>query len=491
MDEMWNQFFSLKHDKPRTLQLQIRQQLIDAITNGLIGPNEPLPSSRNLASALKVARNTVIASYKELEFDGYITPKERRGYFVNEQFYESYTSSDNGQQNEPQSPVWHDKLITKKPSTQINIHNPENWQSLPYSFTIGQLDKSLIPYYEWREVVRHSSTLPEIQKWNMDHVDSDDPSLIKQIQSKVLPKRGVWANKDQILITSGSQNAIYMIASLLTKQSTVVGMENPGYPDVRNIFHSKTNNITPIRIDQEGIVVKDISTNTDIIFTTPSHQYPTGVTMSMERRHELLDFASENEIVIIEDDYEAEINFQKKPHPSLKSLDKNNNVIYVGSFSKAFAPGLRLGYMVGPESLIKEAKALRRLMIRHIPANNQRSVALFIGLGHYHNMFTKIQKTNKERWGLINEKINNEPLLSCTPTLGGSSFWIRIPKSIDSEKLSNKLLSKGVAVRSGKTHFLEEDAPSNYLHLGYSAIDTNKINKGMDIIIDEIKSMMA
>ena len=491
MDEMWNQFFSLKHDKPRTLQLQIRQQLIDAITNGLIGPNEPLPSSRNLASALKVARNTVIASYKELEFDGYITPKERRGYFVNEQFYESYTSSDNGQQNEPQSPVWHDKLITKKPSTQINIHNPENWQSLPYSFTIGQLDKSLIPYYEWREVVRHSSTLPEIQKWNMDHVDSDDPSLIKQIQSKVLPKRGVWANKDQILITSGSQNAIYMIASLLTKQSTVVGMENPGYPDVRNIFHSKTNNIIPIRIDQEGIVVEDLTTDTDIIFTTPSHQYPTGVTMSMERRHELLNFAGENEIVIIEDDYEAEINFQKKPHPSLKSLDKNNNVIYVGSFSKAFAPGLRLGYMVGPESLIKEAKALRRLMIRHIPANNQRSVALFIGLGHYHNMFTKIQKTNKERWGLINEKINLEPLLSCTPTLGGSSFWIRIPKSIDSEKLSNKLLSKGVAVRSGKTHFLEEDAPSNYLHLGYSAIDTNKINKGMDIIIDEIKSMMA
>ena len=491
MDEMWNQFFSLRHDKPRTLQLQIRQQLIDAITNGLIGPNEPLPSSRNLAAALKVARNTVIASYKELEFDGYITPKERRGYFVNEQFYESYTSSDNGQQNEPQSPVWHDKLITKKPSTQINIHNPENWQSLPYSFTIGQLDKSLIPYYEWREVVRHSSTLPEIQKWNMDHVDSDDPSLIKQIQSKVLPKRGVWANKDQILITSGSQNAIYMIASLLTKQSTVVGMENPGYPDVRNIFHSKTNNIIPIRIDQEGIVVEDLTTDTDIIFTTPSHQYPTGVTMSMERRHELLNFAGENEIVIIEDDYEAEINFQKKPHPSLKSLDKNNNVIYVGSFSKAFAPGLRLGYMVGPESLIKEAKALRRLMIRHIPANNQRSVALFIGLGHYHNMFTKIQKTNKERWGLINEKINNEPLLSCTPTLGGSSFWIRIPKSIDSEKLSNKLLSKGVAVRSGKTHFLEEDAPSNYLHLGYSAIDTNKINKGMDIIIDEIKSMMA
>ena len=491
MNKMWNQFFSLRHDKPRTLQLQIRQQLIDAITNGLIGPNEPLPSSRNLAIALKVARNTVIAAYKELEFDGYITPQERRGYFVNEQFYENYTNSNEAQPNNPTPPLWLKKLITKKPSIQTNIHNPENWQNLPYSFTIGQIDKRLIPYYEWREVVRHSSTLPEIQKWNIDHVDNDDPSLIKQIQSKVLPKRGVWANKDQILITSGSQNAIYIIASLLVKQNTIVAIENPGYPDVRNIFSFRTDNIIPISVDKDGIVVKEIKSDTNIVFTTPSHQYPTGVTMSMDRRHELLSVAKENNMVIIEDDYEAEINFQKKPNPSLKSLDKDNNVIYVGSFSKAFAPGLRLGYMVAPESFIKEARALRRLILRHIPSNNQRSVALFIGLGHYHNMFTKIQKTNKERWGLINEKINQEPLLSCTPTLGGSTFWIKIPESIDSENLCKKLLSKGVVVRPGNTHFYQDKASSNYLHLGYSAIDTNKVNKGIDIIVKEIKAMMS
>ncbi len=490
MNEMWNQFFSLRHDKPRTLQLQIRQQLIDAITNGLIGPNEPLPSSRNLAKALNVARNTVLAAYKELEFDGYITPQERRGYFVNEQFYENFTDSSEDQLKNITTPVWLDSLITKKPSIKTNIRNPENWQSLPYSFTIGQLDKSLIPYYEWREVVRHSSTLPEIQKWNIDHVDKDDPSLIKQIQSKVLPKRGIWANKDQILITSGSQNAIYIIASLLAKQGTVIGMENPGYPDVRNIFSFRTDNIVPIGIDQDGIIVDEIKPEIDIIFTTPSHQYPTGVTMSMDRRNKLLAIAKENQMVIIEDDYEAEVNFLRKPNPSLKSLDKDNNVIYVGSFSKAFAPGLRLGYMVAPESFVKEARALRRLMIRHIPANNQRSVALFIGLGHYHNMFTKIQKTNKERWGLINEKINQEPLLSATPTLGGSTFWVKIPESIDTEKLCQKLLEKGVAVRPGNASFAEKKPPANYLHLGYSAIDTNKINKGIDIIVKEIKAMM-
>ena len=116
---MSKNLFLISHYTGNREYFDIGKSMIDAITNGLIGPNEPLPSSRNLAKALQVARNTVIASYKELEFDGYITPKERRGYFVNEQFYESYTSSDNGQQNKPQSPTWQDKLITKKPSTQI------------------------------------------------------------------------------------------------------------------------------------------------------------------------------------------------------------------------------------------------------------------------------------------------------------------------------------------------------------------------------------
>lgn len=213
--------------------------------------------------------------------------------------------------------------------------------------------------------------------------------------------------------------------------------------------------------------------------------------MSMDRRKQLLEHAHENDVVIIEDDYEAEINFLEKPHPSLKSLDEHNNVIYVGSFSKAFAPGLRLGYLVAPEGFITEARALRRLMMRHVPANNQRSVSLFIGLGHYHNMFAKIQKTNKERWNLINEKIKNEPLLSCAPTLGGSTFWIKIPESIDSKLLCKELFKKGVVLRPGHASFFSSNHPKNYLHLGYSAINTGKINRGMGLLINQIKLMLA
>lgn len=488
MNEMWNQFFSLRHDRPRTLQLQIRQQLIDAISSGLIRPKESLPSSRSLANELKVARNTVIAAYKELEFDGYIIARERKGYFVSSTSYDNLVTGSTNQQDET-PPQWMDKLINKKPSAKINITKAKDWQKEPYPFTVGQLDHSLIPYNEWREVVRLSTTVPEIKKWNIDHVDTDDPSLIKQLQSKVLPKRGIWANKNQILITAGSQNAIYILANLLVDSTTRVGIENPGYPDVRNILSYKTDKIKPIDVDKQGIVVDSIDPNCDLIYTTPSHQYPTGVTMSMERRKQLLNHAKKHNSVIIEDDYEAEINFLKKANPSLKSLDDHNNVVYVGSFSKAFAPGLRLGYLVAPEGLITEARALRRLMLRHIPANNQRSVALFIALGHYHNMFTKIQRTNKERWGLINEIIKKEPLLSCAPTPGGSTFWIKIPRSIDCQLLCQELLKKGVVVRPGHASFIGNESSENYLHLGYSAINTRNINRGMEILINLIKEM--
>lgn len=490
MNEMWRQFFSLKYDKPRTLQIQIRQQLIEAITNGLIRPDEMLPSSRALAKALKVARNTIIGAYKELEYDSYVIAKDRRGYYVNKKIFDSYSGDFQNSTLTSKSPKWVEKLLIKKPSNKINIVK-EKWQNASYPFIVGQLDQNLIPFNEWREVTKLSSTVPEIKKWNIDHVDSDDPSLVNQIQSKVLPKRGVWANKNQILITSGSQNAIFMIASLLVNNSTTIGIENPGYPDVRNLLSLKTNNIVPIPVDSDGIIVDKIKSNHDIIYTTPSHQYPTGVTMSMERRKKLLNKAYNNNTVIIEDDYEAELNFLKKANPSLKSLDKHGNVIYVGSFTKAFAPGIRLGYMVATEDLITEARAIRRLMIRHIPANNQRSVAFFIGLGHYHKMFTKIQKNNKERWYLINKKIEQEPLLSCTPTVGGSTFWIKLPEGVNAKILSSKLANIGVILRSGDASFAEQNPPQNYIHLGYSAIDTNKINKGMDIIIHQIKKMIV
>ena len=180
----------------------------------------------------------------------------------------------------------------------------------------------------------------------------------------MLPRRGVWADPDQILITVGAQQGLYMIVKLLLKADDVLGLEDPGYVDMRNIATLNPTNIRALPVDDEGLIISKSIDDCDYIYVTPSHQSPTTVTMPLERRYQLLERASKADIVIIEDDYESEIAYSIKPTPALKSLDQNDRVLYVGSLSKTLAPGLRVGYVVGPTEIIKELRALRRLILR-------------------------------------------------------------------------------------------------------------------------------
>ena len=490
MEIMWKQLIKLDRNHHKSLQIQIREQLVSAILDDIIRPNQALPSSRELSKELSVARNTIVLAYDELESEGYLKAISRKGYFVEGDIHLGSVKNSKSSIVLESNPEWCKNLLVKEPSSIRTISKCGNWRDQEYPFIYGQLDPDLIPINDWREAVKQSSSVAEIKKWNVDHIDEDDPLLIEQIQSKVLPRRGIWAGKDEILITAGSQNAMYLLTSLLVNEKTSVGIENPCYLDFKNMLYLKTNKVVPVELDQGGIIVKDISSDCDLVYTTPSHQYPTGVTMSLERRIELLQAANEKNFVIIEDDYEAEINFTSESRPALKSIDKSNHVIYVGSFSKSFAPGLRLGYIVAPRDFIREVRALRRLMQRHLPANNQRAVALFISLGHYHAMFHKIHTTYKERWNAMAEAISKYPFLSFNSSEGGSSFWVTVPKSIDTRMLCKRLLNKGVVIEPADTFYHQENPPKHYMRLAYSAIKTSKIENGIKIIANEIEMLM-
>jgi len=187
-------------------------------------------------------------------------------------------------------------------------------------------------------VISNADSPQAITDWMPDSVDNDDPLLLEQIQNRVLPPRGLWVSTDQILVTMGAQNALYILARLLINEGDNVGFEDPGYPDARNIFALRNCNIIPLEVDEDGLVVDDRINECNVVFCTPSHQSPTTATMALERRQELLKRASEHDIIIIEDDYESELNFAGTPTPALKSLDGNDRVIYVGSLSKTAPP---------------------------------------------------------------------------------------------------------------------------------------------------------
>ena len=284
-----------------------------------------------MARQLGVSRNTVVLAYQGLIDDGYIVARERSGYYVNEEILNGRAEipaleTPSGQMQ----PDWAARFRVH-PTGQENIHKPSNWQDYPYPFIYGQVDHKLFPISEWRECNRQALGKQWIDAWTSDSRDQDDPMLIEQIRTRILPRRGIMASDEEILVTLGAQHALYLLASLLVSRDTVVAIEEPGYPDVRNIFQLRTDRVMPIPIDNQGLVVDARLTHADIVYTTPSHHFPTTVTMPRERRKMLLDAARMHDLVIVEDDYEYETNYMGDPCPALKSMDGQGRVIYVGS----------------------------------------------------------------------------------------------------------------------------------------------------------------
>ncbi len=210
-----------------SLQQQLREQIAAAILNGNIPVDAPLPSSRKLAQQLHVARNTVVLTYEHLLDDGYLIARERSGYYVNPDILQGQVKSEPSvrpQGNESGStycPYWEGRLKLK-PSQQTNVVKPRDWQKYTYPFIYGQFDASLFPTVNWRECCRDAVSGPSISEWAADRFDNDDPLLVEQIRTRLLPRRGVWASADQILVTVGAQQSLYMLAKLLLDKDSVM-----------------------------------------------------------------------------------------------------------------------------------------------------------------------------------------------------------------------------------------------------------------------------
>lgn len=492
---MRESLFQIERQETTSLQGQIREKLVSAMLSGQMPSGSPIPSTRTMAKRLKVSRNTVMLAYQALAADGYLKARERSGFYVADDL-------ENAQYLNPNMPIasqltesncavdWEEKYRVF-PSQQRNISKPGNWHEYPYPFIYGQGDAALFPIAAWRDCSRQAMNRKWMDAWTSDRFNQDDPMLIEQIHQRVLPRRGIMASKEQILITLGAQNALYMAASMLIKQEDKVAVEEPGYPDIRNILALKTNNISAANLDDQGIIINEKLDNAKLVYTTPSHQFPTNVTMSLERRKELLAWAEHNDGLIIEDDYEFETNYTGDPTPSLKSQDKEGRVIYIGSLSKSLMPGLRLGFIVAPEALINELRALRKLMFRHPPGNNQRVVALFLALGHHDALITKLQKAYKIRWKTMGEALERLfPGWAKSPGFGGTSFWVKCPENLDTDKLAQRALEDGIIIEPGQVFFSNSDGKSNYFRLGFSSIPDERITPGLENLRHIVDTML-
>ena len=330
-----------------------------------------------------------------------------------------------------------------------------------------------------------------LDAWTDDLYNADDPMLLEQIQQRILTRRGVMAKPEEILVTMGAQNALFLLCNLLVKEDTAVALEDPSYTDLRNMFELHSNDVRAVGIDNQGIRVDQLG-DAKIVFTTPSHQFPTNITMSMERRIELLEWADANDAIVIEDDYEYETNYRGEPTPALKSLCQSGRVVHVGSLSKSIMPGLRMGFMVAPAELIAELRALRRLVLRHPPGNNQRVVALFLALGGHDALINRLHRAYHKRWEAMALALDTHfPGWAEAPVFGGTSFWCRGPEGFDAGAFSEAALKRGVVLERGDVFFTDREAHKNYFKLGFSSISEDKVDAGITILAEVAAEMLG
>ena len=506
--------FHLDEDASVTLQARLRRRLVSAILDGQIPAGRPLPSCRSLARSLKIARNTVVLTYQDLVEEGYLVSRERSGFFVNPDILRNRAASKtagvktasgkaNAAKPETQRPAaetdWQKRLLSH-PSQQRSVVKPQNWADQPYPFIYGQVDQKIFPLAAWRECSRQALSIDSVKDWSKDRFTEDDPMLVEQIRTRLLPRRGVMATADEILVTVGAQNALYLLVQLLFNGETRFGIEDPGYTDARNIAALRTGHIKGLDVDHEGLIVDRRLGDCDYVYTTPSHQFPTTVTMSLARRHALLEAAERKDFIVIEDDYESELAHAGTPQPALKSLDSRNRVIFIASLSKTLAPGLRFGYMVGPRDFIREARALRRLILRHPAANNQRTIALFLADGHYDGLLRRLSYAYRDRLMETQAALTKYlPDFTVDMASGGSALWIKGPAGLDMQAVEADALKRGVVIEAGAVHFLRpmievngrKGESSSYFRLGVSSIPIERIEPGIKILAEVIRASQA
>ena len=437
-----------------TLQDQLARQIKELIQRGVLTPGEPLPSTRDLATELNVSRNTAVYAYDRLISEGYLESQSRSGVFVSASI--SLTPHSTWPSCAEQQP----KASFSEP---LRLSGPA-------PFRPCQPDVSLFPLLIWnrmrgRVLRTEGRTLLHYQASSISGL----PALREQVATYLRDSRGVRCDRRNVIITSGSQQALFILATLLLGPQDRVYMEDPGYVEARQAWQHAGAKIVPGPVDEQGLCLPArLQDRISLVYTTPSRQFPTGVTLSLTRRLALIDFAARTRTWVIEDDYDSELRYGAAPFPSLQSLDRNGRVIYVGTFSKLLFPSLRLGYAVVPDELLQGFIDIKHLIDDHLPLVDQATLAEFLKSGAFYSHIRRCRKAYAERLALFNRLFELSDLpLTVEHTDGGMNLTGYLPSGENDSAWSGRLGEAGFDVPPLSRYALRTTRPG--LVFGFTA----------------------
>ena len=449
-------------------------QLRAAILDGRLKPDLRVPATRELAAALKVSRNTIVAAYDQLLSEGYLVARPGAG---------TYVANVLPQARRRPAPV-----ATADAETRLAAF----WRAPPavprsgapaapaFDFRTGLSDKTHFPYRVWRRL--SARALRGISRTPVAYADpAGEPKLREAIARNVSLMRAVACQGDDVVVTVGAQQGFDLLARILvTPGRTTVAVEDPGYPPARAAFAAAGATITPIPVDAEGLMVERLPDSARVIVVTPSHQFPLGTVMSMRRRKALLQFAAAHRAVVIEDDYDGEFRYGGRPLDALQTLDRDGSVFYVGTFSKSLFPALRLGFVVPPSWARPALIAAKQIADWHGPVLAQDTLTAFIADGHLARHVRRMRRVYGERRAALLDAIGRHcpDRLMPLPGEAGLHLTARLQRPRRAGAVAADAAARGVHLDAVQRYAVATPAP-NALIFGLGMIQTDQIDAGI------------
>ena len=470
-------------DSTSTIPLyqQLTEEIRTAVLSGRLKPKQKLPSSRSLAKLLMISRSTVTQSYEQLESEGYLVTLRGSGTYIGDRLPEEWL------QSKPLKPVTSKVSPVASLSKfgqnltdvgKLQVSEPD----YEISFRYGNPDSAYFPIQQWRKLLnRHCSNSPDLLNYFPDSAGYFP--LRKEIANYLGQSRAVNCTPEQIIMINGSQQALDLISRLVLDPGDWVAMEEPGYLGARYCFLGQFANIQPISVNSEGLDVKALSNcqqKFKLVYVTPSHQFPTGVTMSLSQRIALLQWAEKTGTLIIEDDYDSEYRYESQPIPALQGMDRSQSVIYIGTFSKILFPSLRIGYMVVPPDWTLIIRKAKWLCDRFCPLLEQYALTDWIAEGHFARYIRRMRQLYNQRRQILIATLTHYFGKGVT-ILGanaGIHVMVRIETDLADEIVIQKAAAAGIGLISARKYYLQPQRQGEFI-FGYAQLEKTQIEKGI------------
>lgn len=465
----------VNRDDVRPIWQQLLNQAIDHIRTGKWPPGELLLPSRELALQIGVSRSTIQIVYEELFSRGYTVTSRRGGTRVNEWNYAAPPSEvkESEGSTTPDLPLlnvsighlhnWFGNKENVKPEIDFSPHEP---------YIDEQFQKN------WRQSFLQASTGTESNIWAYGDAKGFLP-LREQIQRYLSLERGIHVHVDQILLTSGAQHSIDLIAQALLQEGDTVTVEDPGFPAAWMAMSYRKMQVKSASVDEFGLCVDQIHPESKLVFVTPSHQCAAGVIMSEPRRQQLVRMAAQSQFWIVEDDYDSEFRYRGDPLPTLFS-QQPQNTLYMMSFSKMIAPGIRISAIVGPHEAINRLAQIHELTYRHLPIMEQLTLAHFIEQGHFLRHMRRVRNVYRRRHeamakAIISTGLSERFTLSGVET--GLHMLLEADPSFDEMAVTKIAIENGIQIYPLSKYCLESNRKGWVL--GFAKVDEATIEHGI------------